>query len=527
MEALLGRITAISRKESALGWLEVSLKPICVLPLRTKPPEWLNDQVLKIEREVPDSREIGVPGDNIVLTCDESAKWLHPLVVSPEIARGELPEKICLSLRWWKNDDPPEFAVTANGRLHAAKFSKEEGEFRAEVETSAFYDSAPQLPVDFSISFDKVNLACTILPKDQPYWRKIMSNADEVHRVENDWFTVDFSAKSHAGGIVSVVEKGRDVDHFCTQKNLIQARFANAGHVDRICRTWGWWPQMNEVAMTSAGARREDNSTRLQLDGVLDEGQNLRTSVSFMVPDIIPLILIRRDYFFHSVKKKDDEKGKEERPKEVVDDLSTIGLGMRTAWAPDIESTSGTRILCIDNNRVSSLRCSRVGDGCYAHSWRMCDGWTLVEHPIRNEYTMYLFDPEFMPYLRSCFETRFVSFEPSWPKVIARPGSTIGMSYAMAFGECGGISADGGWIACRTKLPGGGIKCAVICRIRSIPATATASFTLGDKVRKVSLERMHMAGIGELSFATADFPDGRMNDNFDVMAAGISSRRLK
>jgi hypothetical protein len=79
-------------------------------------PDWLQDQVLVIERDVVDRREVGNPGDSIVLTPAESARWLYPLAIRPAVAYGELPPTLQLCLRWWKDDKPPEYNVRANGR---------------------------------------------------------------------------------------------------------------------------------------------------------------------------------------------------------------------------------------------------------------------------------------------------------------------------------------------------------------------------------------------------------------------------
>ena len=75
MYSLLGKIVDITAKnESKPGHLEIKFKPACIMPRRTEVPEWLKDQVLTIERTVDDPREVGYPGDSIILTPDVSKK---------------------------------------------------------------------------------------------------------------------------------------------------------------------------------------------------------------------------------------------------------------------------------------------------------------------------------------------------------------------------------------------------------------------------------------------------------------------
>ncbi len=100
MHALLGKITKVTRREGTPSAFEIAFKAACVLPERGKIPERLGDQTLTITRSAPDAREIGVPGDAIVLAPEESASWLYPLAVSPEVAYGALPAAVTLTLRW-------------------------------------------------------------------------------------------------------------------------------------------------------------------------------------------------------------------------------------------------------------------------------------------------------------------------------------------------------------------------------------------------------------------------------------------
>ena len=98
MNGILGKISEVKKTKSRSGTsrLHISFRPVCRLPNRTKVPAWLEDQTLKVLRDVADVREAGEAGDGVVLTAKESAPWLHPLVVEPQVAYGKLPSHINL-----------------------------------------------------------------------------------------------------------------------------------------------------------------------------------------------------------------------------------------------------------------------------------------------------------------------------------------------------------------------------------------------------------------------------------------------
>jgi hypothetical protein len=154
VQALLGKITKVVRtgepsgNDGGLTPLEITFKAACVLPARTKVPEWLGDPALTVKRSVRDPREIGGVGDSIVLTPEESSAWLFPLSVTPDVAHGKLPDALTLRLRWWKDDKPPEWTARANGRAVSGEFTKEgeDGGYAATVETGALFDLRPASP---------------------------------------------------------------------------------------------------------------------------------------------------------------------------------------------------------------------------------------------------------------------------------------------------------------------------------------------------------------------------------------------
>lgn len=151
MNAILGKIQSVDKSaasEPSRHRMEIKFSPRCVMPERTKVPEWLKDQTLTVTRTVMDPREIGGPGDSIVLTPAESRKWLAPLTVTPVICFGSLPSELTVALRWWKDEKPPEIEVTANGRTRRIKLEKSGDQYEAEVSSSEFYGGHEALPTE-------------------------------------------------------------------------------------------------------------------------------------------------------------------------------------------------------------------------------------------------------------------------------------------------------------------------------------------------------------------------------------------
>lgn len=523
MQSLLGKIVSITDSETEVGHLEISFRPACIMPRRTGVPEWLKDQTLKVKRVVSDPREIGNPGDSIILTPAESAKWLYPLVLSPDIAYGELPEKIRIELSWWKDEKAPDCTIHANGRRITAKLEKDGDGFAAEVETKDFYNYAPKLPVDFEVACDKLKACSSVLPAGEPFCKKLLQPQGEVYRIENDWFSVDITTKSRAAGILALREKGRGIDHFRAPENLIQAPLELAGHSDRLRKCFVWWGQMDDVAMTSSGARHEGGAANLVLEGMLDEGLGLRTTLSCTLYDTMPLIAWRRDYHMLPSQKKEDNKGKPEAPKEPSDNLSSLSLAFHGGWIADRNEHSGSRVLCADNGRLAVVRCAQTSEAISGRSRRMSSGWAVVEHPARREYMMYLFDERSLPYLLTWLKSHTITLEPSWPSCLIKPENSLGKTLGITAGERCGASGKGAWVASRIKT-GSGIRCGAIARLDS-HSDKTAVFTIGKEKREAELEKIVVTGIGTVYFASADFTDATMSDDFDAAVADIASRR--
>ncbi len=537
MQALLGKITNItSPGETSAGGaptradarsLEVKFKAACVLPQRTKIPEWLKDQVLTLQRAVRDPREVGEPGDSLVLTPNESARWLSPLTVSPTILSGELPPTLQVRLRWWKEEKLPEFTVRANGRQRSGQFVKEGDEGVASIETASFFSFVPHLPVVFEVTCDKLKAACTVLPKDEPLASKLLLPEGEQYRLENRWYRLGVVGRTQAGGITSLREKGRGTDHFRSPENLIHPECQYAGHLDRFsAQGWGWSEQMVEAAMTCAGARREDGTVRLALEGMVDEGQNLRTSVSYTLYGELPLLLLERAFQFQKGKGGDKDKEKEEKPKEPIDEMRPVRLGFRAAWQAERGGSSGSRVLCTDGERLTITRPGQVGEMHHNHHWRMSDGWAIAEHPGRREYMMYLFDRQSPPHLVVWMGEHTFTLEPFWTHRPVRPEESAGYATALTAGEICGAGDEGGWVACRCEGPEGGVRCAVVARLRGSSATQSAWFVLGRDRREVPLASVLIPGVGPVFAATADFPEGQLSDPFDAAVGRIDRRRV-
>jgi hypothetical protein len=532
MDALLGKITTIARSsetpESASGpvSLEVKFKAACLLPQRTKVPEWLKDQTLTLKREVPDPREAGEPGDTVLLSPVESERWLAPLTVTPTAAYGKLPDTLQIRLRWWKEEKLPEFTVHSNGRSQTGQFTKQGEEGVASIETAPFWGFEPTLPVMFEVTVDKMKAACTVLPEREPYARKLLLADGERYRMENGWYLVEVSGRTNGGAIVSLQEKGRGVDHFREPQNLIQTTAEHGGHIDRLFIGWGGGQdKMSETAVSSAGIRREGGATRLQLDGTIDEGQNLRTSVVYTLYDHLPLLLLERSFQLGKGKEPDKDK-KDEKPKEPIDDMRPFRFDIRPSWKVERQGRWGSRILNAEGNRLSVTRPGQVGEHIGSgRGWKLTDGWAIIEHPGRREHTLYLFDAQAPPKPSTFMGERSITFEPNWPHVPVRPEEAAGFTLALTAGEICGAGKEGGWVASRTPLPEGGVRCAIIGRLRDAVTPATATITLGGETRSVPLQAMLLPGVGGAVFATATFGEGQMDQPFDVNVDQIARRQ--
>jgi len=528
MRSLLGRITHIEPRESRgpETALSVRFKPACVMPKRSAVPEWLRDQSLSVERSVVDPREVGRPGDSVLLSPAESAPWLEPLVVTPAVAYGALPATLQIALRWWKEPAKlPEFTVRANAREQVGRFTPGGAGGVATIETAGFFDAPPRLPVTFEIVCDTLKCRATVLPSGEPCAARVTTPDGEAHRLENLWYAVDVSARSHGGAIQALRERGRGVDHFRRPEDEIQEELFHAGFYERILIDdgWDWSGKLTDAAMTCAGTRREPEALRLTLEGVVDDGMNLRTAAGYTLLDRLPLLRIEREYCFQKGKEKEDRKEKESGPKEPVDRMRSVAFGIRSATLVERNGSAGTRTLTLDGDRLEVIRSPEVSDSIACWDWRIRCGWILCEHPARRHALLYLFDPAARLELHTWWGPRGMTVEPRWPHLPVRHEEGAGYALALAAGEVCGAGPEGAWVACRAPLPGGGIRCAVVARLRAT-GPSTAAIALDGDRREVPLERLLLPAVGAIAHATADFPSGRMDAALDVSVAGIAGR---
>ena len=312
------------------------------------------------------------------------------------------------------------------------------------------------MPVAFEVTVNKMKAACTVLPENEPFSHKFLLPVGEQYRMENVWYGVDVTGRAHGGGVLSLRERGRNVDHFRGPENLIHPECEHSGHADRLRMGWDW-SKLKETSMTCAGIRRDGLTTRLTLDGVVDEGQGLRTSVTFMLYDALPLLVWERTFQCHKGKEPDKKDDKDEKPKELIDDMKTVQLGFRAAWQPERKGHSGSRILCADGDRLAVTRPVQMDQQVRNRHWRMLDGWTLVEHPERGDDPLYLFDRHRPPHLFTWLGEHALTLEPQWPHMPVRPNEVVGFTLALTAGEIAGASTEGAWVASRAALPGGGV----------------------------------------------------------------------
>ena len=533
MNGLLGKITKIrtlkarGRSVGRRHRLEVSFTAACVMPGRTKAPFWLKDQVLKVIREVADPRETGGTGDSIVLTPAESAKWLFPLIVDPAVTYGRIPPKIRITLRWWKDKKPPEFTVCANGRRKRGRLIRRGKVLSTSVPTGYFFDGEPTLPVGFSVSFDKLTADCSVLPEDPPFDCRVRTVYGERHRVESLWYALDICADQCGGGISMLREKGRGNDHFRTDDSLIHGVFNRSGHIDRV--RFGWAEKMDDVKMTSCAARREGRTTRLCLEGVLDKGRNIHTSVAYTVFDNLPLIIVNRDVMLHKKGEKDDkgeDKKGDEKPREPIDRMESVSLGFRAAYLAEKDGAAGSRVLSVDEERFSVIRYAQMHDRL-RNTWRLTKGWAIMEHPIRRESMMYLFDTRSAPLVNVQLVEGMVALAPNWLPLPVKAETGAGFTLAIVAGELCGAGSTGAWVACRRPLQGAGVECAVVGRFREGLENLTVDIRIGGRELTAPLERLLLPGVGEIHVASARVYKARMKSKFDVTAGGVPARRIK
>jgi len=511
VEAILGKITGVAaRGGERFG---VSFVPACLLPERTAVPEWLRGAVLTVEREAPDPRELGGPGDSFVLTPEESARWLFPLTVSPEVSRGRLPEKLEIALAWWP-EAPAGFTVRVGRRKIEGAFAQRDGRYVATVETDRLCSARCKLPATVTVAFGRLAIRSAVLPEHEPCVVRLYLPGREIIRLENAWYGIDLVRRA-GGAILAWRERARGIDHFARPEHRIGLPLETAGHADRFRTRWET-PERLMKAVMSGQAWREPCSSRVLLAGRIDK--SLATQVECVLFDNLPLLFWRRTFEVRKVPRR-----KTNELQEPIDGVRSIGVSTRGAWVAERRGDTGSRLLCAYDDHLVSLRGTQVDrrDGC--QEWRVEDGWALAEHPDRRACSLYLFPPHPAPTLYLGTGLSSITLEPEWPMQPARAGDVVTLPLAMTAGECCGADPAGAWVGCRCLVPEG-VRCAVVARLRA-EEPGTALFRLGGEQREVPLQLLSLPEIGAVAWAVADFPAGRPDAPLEIAAAGIPQRR--
>jgi len=513
MEAILGKITGVVARGG--DRFAISLTPACLLPERAAAPEWLRGAVLTVEREAPDQRELGGPGDSFVLTPDESARWLQPLTVTPEISYGKIPPKLEIRLAWWPVDPPPGVTVRVGRRRVEAIFARREGGYTAEVETDGLFSPRCKLPAAITVEFSGMAIHGAVLPIDEPFVTRLYLPGREIIRLENGWYGIDVVRRA-GGAILAWREHGREIDHFAHPANRIGSELDMAGHRDRLREHWTTRERLAKAVPGSVRTWREEHLSRLRMKGRVDK--ILNTRVECALYDELPILLWRRIF-----ETREFPSPKAGNPREPIDSVRSYGISMRGAWPAERGGDSGSRILCAFADQLVSLRDTQPGRRECCPDWRVEYGWMLVEHPDRRACGLYLFPPLPAPAMIFSTGTTNLILEPEWPMLPARAGDSFELPLALTMGECCGAAPAGAWVGCRTELPNG-IRCAAIARLRD-EKEGSAVFILGGERREVALQRRQLPDIGAVAWAVADFAGSGMDDPLEIAVAGIPQRR--
>jgi hypothetical protein len=519
MQGMLGKIVSIADEGAADDGrrYRVEFKPVSLLLSRVKPPEWLKDQTLSVTRATPDPREIGRPGESIVLSVSEADAWLKPLVVSPEIAHDALPGAVDVRLRWWKDENPPEFRATANGITLTGKFTAtgNDGGFHGSVDTAAF-GPAVSLPLTIDIACDSMTASCIVVPGNAANAVKRQTGAGSRYHAENDWYALDLTLSSRGGALASLVERARGLDHFAPAPGQIAYHVDAGGQYDRYRTSWGYPDALHGVAVQSSGHRREGAGLRLSVEAQVDEGLALRASGHYTLFDALPLLVTQREYF----RGKPKEDKPPDIPKEPIDSIVSFAVGFRSGTAAERSAERGSRVMASSGDLLLTLRSMNPNESNSMSGLRLDDGWAMIEHPGRRSYLLYLTDTVRPASFAVWTGVNEIAVEPFWAHAVLELEQTAGFATGLAAGETGGASAAGAWVACRSSVDGGTQRCAVIARLRdSGPATATIA--LGGKSQDVALETIQAPGVGAVRYAVATFDNVAADATLTASVAGI------
>lgn len=514
MQGLLGKITLVEKTESSDEY-RVTFKPEAVLPSRSAAPEWLKDQSLTLTRRVVDAREAGQAGDGIVIPAAEAAKWLAPLTVSPETVYAAAPGSISVRLAWWKEEKAPDVTVRAGGRtLKSTLTPSADGVFTADIDLTGLGPVRP--PSTIEVECGGTKAVCSVLAEEGAAVKSIVGGRPHL-TVVNDWYRVDLATSSNAGGISTLRERGRGLNHFAPPENLIQPPLEFGGQYEHF--KYGFeWHDIAGVGVDVVGSRREGDAVRVTLESAVDEGHNLHSTAHYTIFDNLPLVVTQREFRRHKPKEE-----KPDEPKEPIDGIDSFAYSCRSAVVAEHGDVDGSRVFVSEEGKLYGVRLVRFHETENLGDLNLTDGWVLAEHPGRRSYMLYLTDrtdpPSFLVW-RGFYE---MAVEPLWSFGVLGPGQSAGLSMALAAGETGGADARGAWVACRSAVKDGTQRCAVVARLTT-DKPSTAVIRLGDRRRETALEKMHLPGVGSVQIAIVDIEGANAGDAFAVEVGGIRGR---
>lgn len=488
MQALLGKIIEVAGDGAKH---RITFEPLCTLPDRKAPPEHLKGAKLTIEREVADPREIGERGDSIALTVREAKPFLQPLAVSTIRGRA----LITLRLRWCPGDSPPDWVVRAGGKIRSGKW-RENPSFHASLQATDFgWQSHETLEIEATCGDFKMRAFVT--PAQEIFATKIYTARGAAWRLKNAWLSADVTPRS-GGALEDLRRNHGGLGYFQNNDHLIHHPLDWGGHVDRFRSGWGEWNTMRDKTLETGGAAREGASSRVALEGDIED--DLRTQFSATLLDDWPLLLLRRDFFLHA--KKDEKKDEKDELKQPIDAMRLFQTGFRCAVRPD---QIASRAWCRADGDVMMFSLAQQNEGANFWHWTMEDGFALYEQAARRQWLLYFFDAASRPHLGLWRGPHAATLEPFWPGVPLKPGDSTGFSLGLAAGELGGASESGAWVACRAKQ-GDEWRCALLGRFKNVPREAV--FRLGDNEIKAPLGALLLPGLGTIYAATAPLPEG-------------------
>lgn len=513
MLGLLGKITEIETERLGVDTrATVKLVPKVVLPVRHPVPPWLKDQTLTVERIVLDPIEAGKVGDGITLSAGESAKWLDPLSVRPAECRGRLPETIEIELAWWKDETPPACRLAAHGLSTTAKWEQDGGKYRASAATTAF--SGLQAPFAIEVVCDDLRASVDVFATDSAAAIETSHGNADYLTLDNDWYRVDITLKSHAAALASLVEHSRGVDHFQAPSDRILTPLEYGGHYDRFSAGgWGWSDELKKAAVASTASWREGGATRVVLDTLADEGKSMRAPVQYTLLDDAPLLLIERQFMRGAAKENKDAAGDAKaQERESFDDVDPFRYGFRSAAVSERNGKDGSRLHLSVGGRLRSVRLAQQMVTGNLRDVRLTDGWALAEHPRRRAYLLYLVDRTSAPMVDVWSGWYEQSVDLSWGLLPLAPGRGVAYATAIAAGEIGGATARGAWIACRSR---DGSRCGVVARFEP-ETTVDVTVTLGLETKTVRMVERALHGVGAIHMALLDFEEARRDDLLEV-----------